>query len=71
MSRVLLAGSRAWTDTATTRDAVATVWGRGTAVLVSGAYPAVPTGSPRRSGPWHPTCTAGYVQVTHTQACGM
>jgi Transcription factor WhiB len=39
MSRVLLAGSRAWTDTATTRDAVATVWGRGTAVLVSGAYP--------------------------------
>ena len=37
MSRVLLAGSRAWT--ATTRDAVATVWGRGTAVLVSGAYP--------------------------------
>ena len=39
MARVLVTDSRAWTDTATFRDAVATGWGGGTAVLVSGACP--------------------------------
>jgi len=37
--RVLVAGSRTWTDTATIRDALASVWGNGDAVLVSGACP--------------------------------
>jgi len=37
--RVLVTGSRDWTDTATIRDALASVWGDGTAVLVSGACP--------------------------------
>ena len=32
-------GSRTWTDTATIRDALASVWGNGDAVLVSGACP--------------------------------
>jgi hypothetical protein len=39
MTRVLVTDSRAWTDTATFRDAVTTGWGGGTAVLVSGACP--------------------------------
>jgi hypothetical protein len=37
--RVLVTGSRTWTDTAAIRDALAQVWGDGTAVLVSGACP--------------------------------
>ena len=41
MRRVLVTGSRAWTDTATMRDALARVWVGGTAVLVSGAGPTV------------------------------
>jgi hypothetical protein len=32
--------------------------------------PPAPTGSPRRSGSSHLTCTAGCVQFTHTQAGG-
>lgn len=39
MRRVLVTGSRACTDTATIRDALATVWGGGRAVVVSGACP--------------------------------
>ena len=39
MRRVLVTGSRARTDTATLRHALALVWDGGTAVLVSGAYP--------------------------------
>ena len=37
--RVLVTGSRDWTDTDTIRDALAAVWGDGAAVLVSGACP--------------------------------
>jgi hypothetical protein len=37
--RVLVTGSRTWTDTGTIRDALAQQWGNGTAVLVSGARP--------------------------------
>jgi hypothetical protein len=37
--RVLVTGSRTWTDTGTIRDALAQQWGDGTAVLVSGACP--------------------------------
>jgi len=37
--RVLLTGSRTWTDTGAIRDALAAVWGDGDAVLVSGACP--------------------------------
>ena len=37
--RVLVTGPRTWTDTATIRDALASVWGNGDAVLVSGASP--------------------------------
>lgn len=37
--RVLVTGSRTWTDTATIRDALAGQWGDGTAVLVTGACP--------------------------------
>jgi len=37
--RVLVTGSRTWTDTGTIRDALAAVWGDGAAVLVSGACP--------------------------------
>ena len=37
--RVLVTGSRTWTDTGTIRDALASVWGDGAAVLVSGARP--------------------------------
>ena len=37
--RVLVTGSRTWADTAAIRDALAAVWGDGTAVLVSGACP--------------------------------
>jgi len=37
--RVLVTGSRTWTDTATIRDALAQQWGDGAAVLVSGACP--------------------------------
>jgi hypothetical protein len=37
--RVLVTGSRTWTDTTTIRSALAQVWGDGTAVLVSGACP--------------------------------
>jgi hypothetical protein len=37
--RVLVTGSRTWTDTAAIRDALAQEWGDGTAVLVSGACP--------------------------------
>lgn len=37
--RVLVTGSRTWTDTAIIRAALGTVWGDGTAVLVSGACP--------------------------------
>lgn len=37
--RVLLTGSRSWTDTATIRVALAAQWGDGRAVLVSGACP--------------------------------
>lgn len=35
--RVLVTGSRTWTDATTIRQALAEVWGDGTAVLVSGA----------------------------------
>lgn len=37
--RVLVTGSRDWTDPATIRAALATVWGDGHAVLVSGNCP--------------------------------
>jgi len=37
--RVLVTGSRTWTDTGTIRDALASVWGDGAALLVSGACP--------------------------------
>ena len=37
--RVLVTGSRTWTDTGTIRDALASVWGDGAAVLVSGGCP--------------------------------
>jgi hypothetical protein len=37
--RVLVTGSRTWTDTTTIRAALARVWGDGTRVLVSGACP--------------------------------
>jgi hypothetical protein len=37
--RVLITGSRAWTDLLTIRGALREVWGDGTAVLVSGACP--------------------------------
>jgi len=37
--RVLVTGSRTWTDTGTIRDALAQQWGDGAAVLVSGACP--------------------------------
>jgi hypothetical protein len=37
--RVLITGSRTWTDTAAIRDALAQVWGDGSRVLVSGACP--------------------------------
>ncbi len=37
--RVLVTGSRTWTDTATIRTALARVWGDGTAVLVTGCCP--------------------------------
>lgn len=37
--RVLVTGSRAWTDEAVIREALADQWGDGTAVLVSGACP--------------------------------
>jgi len=36
---VLVTGSRTWTDTNTIRRALASVWGDGAAVLVSGACP--------------------------------
>jgi hypothetical protein len=37
--RVLITGSRTWTDTAAIAHALRTVWGDGTAILVSGACP--------------------------------
>ncbi len=37
--RVLITGSRTWTDASTIHAALAQVWGDGTAVLVSGACP--------------------------------
>ena len=37
--RVLVTGSRTWTDTTTIRTALASVWGNGDAVLVSGGCP--------------------------------
>jgi hypothetical protein len=37
--RVLITGSRTWTDTLTIRYALGEVWGDGTAVLISGACP--------------------------------
>ncbi|MCA1706650.1 MAG: DUF2493 domain-containing protein [Actinobacteria bacterium] len=37
--RVLVTGSRTWTDATTIRQALAEIWGDGTAVLVSGACP--------------------------------
>jgi hypothetical protein len=37
--RVLVTGSRTWTDTTTIRTALALVWGHGDAVLVSGGCP--------------------------------
>ncbi len=37
--RVLVTGSRTWTDTKVIRGALASVWGDGAAVLVSGACP--------------------------------
>ncbi len=37
--RVLVTGSRTWTDTSTIRDALTTVWGDGTTILVVGACP--------------------------------
>jgi hypothetical protein len=40
MRRVLVTGSRAWTDTSTIRGVLAAVWGGGTALLASAAYPA-------------------------------
>ena len=38
--RILVTGSRSWTDAATIRTALAGQWGQGDAVLVSGACPA-------------------------------
>ena len=40
MRRVLVTGSRAWTDTSTIRGVFAAVWGGGTALLASAACPA-------------------------------
>lgn len=37
--RILITASRRWTDVATIDEALKTVWGDGTAVLVSGACP--------------------------------
>src|SRR5262245_12281352 len=37
--RVLVTGSRTWTDTSAIREGLARAWGRGDAVLVSGACP--------------------------------
>jgi len=37
--RVLITGSRSWTDTTTIEQALRAVWGDGTAVLVTGACP--------------------------------
>ena len=37
--RVLVTGSRTWTNTGAIRDALAAVWGNGDAVLVSGTCP--------------------------------
>lgn len=37
--RVLVTGSRRWTDPTTVRDALRSVWGDGQTVLVSGACP--------------------------------
>ena len=37
--RVLVTGSRTWTDTSALRDALAAAWGDGSAVLVTGACP--------------------------------
>jgi hypothetical protein len=37
--RILITGSRTWTDTATIRTALAEVWGDGTAVLITGCCP--------------------------------
>lgn len=39
MRRVLVTGSRTWTDVATIRQALREQWGDGDAVLVSGACP--------------------------------
>jgi hypothetical protein len=52
--RVLVTGSRTWADTAAIRDALAAVWGDGTAVLVSGACP---TGADQLAEPPPPTAT--------------
>jgi hypothetical protein len=39
MRRVLVTGSRAWTDSSTIRGVLAAVWGGGTALLASAACP--------------------------------
>jgi hypothetical protein len=39
MRRILITGSRTWTDRAAIRDELAAVWGDGTAVLISGNCP--------------------------------
>ncbi|MGH3923319.1 MAG: SLOG family protein [Pseudonocardiaceae bacterium] len=38
-ARVLITGSRTWTNTATIREALLAVWGDGATVLISGACP--------------------------------
>jgi len=63
--RVLVTGSRTWTDTPTIRDALASVWGNGDAVLVSGGRPRGtdrPRRRPARGAP-PPSARPGYARA--------